>query len=379
MQSSALTIRSRFKLAFGLIVLSDLLSVGVAVSIWQAGGSARTPSIVLGTAALLSIAMAGWGFSHFIRLVCGGLDRQRKKFDEIATTLDLSRRSASPRRDEFGASAGAFDRLMRRIESTVVSVHLSTEALQVASSQIASGNMDLSARTEAQAASLEETAASMSQLTETVKQNAEHMRGALVMARQASMQVETAASAADRMVATIKRIDQNASKVSDVTNLIEGIAFQTNLLALNAAVEAARAGHQGQSFAVVANEVRGLAQRSTAASREIKELIESSAMTAQQGLAQAVDVGETMGQLTQTIKDVSDAFAGVETASNAQQLSIEQVNIAVESMESATQQNAALVEEVAAAAKSLDDQTLELRREVAAFKMQTDPGNIKIA
>jgi len=347
-------------MAFGSIALFNLASVGLATQI---------PQIAVSAFSLLSISAAGWGFVYINRIVCGGLRRQQKKFDEIATTLDLSRRSASPRRDEFGASAAAFDRLMRRIEETVVTVHQSTENLSVAIAEIASGNVDLSTRTDGQAASLEESAVNLSELSTSVKQNSDHMREALVLARDASAQVETGAAVAGRMVETIERINQNSIKVSEVTAIIEGIAFQTNLLALNAAVEAARAGSLGQSFAVVASEVRNLAQRSTVASREIKELILNSAATAQQGLTQALNVGHATAQLQRTIEAVSRSFALVEAASGEQRTRIEQINLAVDSMNSVTQQNATLVEQLANAAKALEDQTLELKKEVAAFNV----------
>jgi methyl-accepting chemotaxis protein len=357
---AVLTIKSRLAMAFGSIALFNLASVGLATYI---------PQMAVSACSLLSILAAGWGFVHISRIVCGGLGRQQKKFDEIATTLDLSRRSASPRRDEFGASAAAFDRLMRRVEETVVTVHQSTENLSLAIAEIASGNVDLSTRTDGQAASLEESAVNLSELSASVRQNADHMREALVLARDASAQVEAGAAVAGRMVETIERINRNSIKISEVTGIIEGIAFQTNLLALNAAVEAARAGSRGQSFAVVASEVRGLAQRSTVASREIKDLILSSAATAQQGLTQALNVGQATAQLQRTIEAVSRSFALVETASGEQRTRIEQINLAVDSMNSVTQQNATLVEQLANAAKALEDQTLELKKEVAAFNV----------
>ena len=171
------------------------------------------------------------------------------------------------------------------------------------------------------------------------------------------------------MLVTIKQIDQNVVKVSEVTAVIERIAFQTNLLALIAAVEAARTSQQRRSFAVVANEVGNLAKRSTIATREIKELIESSTTTAQRGLAQAVTVGQAMVHLKQTIRQASDDFAMVESASIEQRQNIEPVNVAVGAMDSVTQQNAALVGQVAPATRSLEAHTLELKIEIAAFKV----------
>jgi len=245
----------------------------------------------------------------------------------------------------------------------------SAESVAIASHQIASGNADLSARTEEQAASLEETASSMTQLTETVKQNADNAQQANTLATRATGMADAGNDAVQHMVATIEQISGSSSRVSDITGVIEGIAFQTNILALNAAVEAARAGEQGRGFAVVATEVRNLAQRSASAAKEIKELIGTSVSMIHDSEQQAADVGATMGQVKQAIKQVSDIVAEIAAASREQSQGIEQVNVAIGQMEGVTQQNAALVEQAAAASHSLEEQAGHLQAAMSAFKL----------
>jgi len=271
---------------------------------------------------------------------------------------------------EFGDLLRALAKMDRQISSTVRGIQSSAESVTVASREIASGNLDLSARTEQQASSLAETAASMTQLTETVRQNADNAREANALAANANTLAEGGDTAVRAMVGTIAQISGSSSKISEISGVIEGIAFQTNILALNAAVEAARAGEQGRGFAVVAGEVRNLAQRSASAAKEIKELITSSVSMIEGGSKQATSVGETINQVKQAIKRVSDIVGEITTASEEQSRGIEQVNQAVSQMDEVTQQNAALVEEAAAAAQSLEQQATSLKDATAVFKLQ---------
>ncbi|CAE6760573.1 hypothetical protein R69746_03374 [Paraburkholderia aspalathi] len=275
---------------------------------------------------------------------------------------------------EFGQLLEALKKMDQQLSQTVRGIKVSTESVAVASREIASGNTDLSARTEEQAASLEETAASMTQLTETVKQNADNARQANALATSATDIADTGNDSVQAMVGTIGQISSSSSKISEITGVIEGIAFQTNILALNAAVEAARAGEQGRGFAVVASEVRSLAQRSATAAKEIKELISSSVTTIQDGAKQAAEVSATMGQVKQAIKQVSDIVGEIAAASEEQSRGIEQVNQAVVQMDEVTQQNAALVEQAAAAAQSLEEQAKTLQGAVLVFRF-SDPAS----
>ena len=261
--------------------------------------------------------------------------------------------------------------MQNSLEHTIGSVHSGSELIAASSKEIAAGNLDLSARTEQQAASLEETAASMAELTTTVKQNTESARQASVLAVDASDIADKGNHVVERMVGTMSNIAASSTKIAEITNLIEGIAFQTNILALNAAVEAARAGEQGRGFAVVASEVRNLAQRSSAAAKEIKDLIETSVAAIKTGSSEAEQVGQTTAEIRQAVKRVADIIGEIASASEEQGRGIEQVNQAVGQMDQVTQQNAALVEEAAAAAQSLEEQAMKLKQTVALFKVES--------
>src|SRR3569832_1484066 len=228
--------------------------------------------------------------------------------------------------------------------------------------EIASGNADLSSRTESQASSLEETASSMEELTSTVKQNAENARQANQLVVSTADVAAKGGQVVGQVVDTMASIKDSSRKISDIIGVIDGIAFQTNILALNAAVEAARAGEQGRGFAVVASEVRNLAQRSAGAAKEIKSLIEDSVVKVDAGGKLVDEAGKTMDEIVTSVKRVTDIMSEIAAASQEQSAGIEQVNQAVGQMDEMTQQNAALVDEAAAAAESLQDQAGKLPR-----------------
>src|SRR5690606_4868110 len=230
-------------------------------------------------------------------------------------------------------------------------------------------NMDLSSRTEQQAASLEETASSMEELTSTVKQNEDNARQANQMAISASEVAVRGGTVVSEVVDTMGSIDASARKIVDIIGVIDGIAFQTNILALNAAVEAARAGEQGRGFAVVAAEVRSLAQRSAAAAKEIKHLIDDSVNKVDQGSKLVATAGSTIQEVVDSVRHVTDIMGEIMAASQEQSAGIEQVNTAISQMDQVTQQNAALVEEAAAAAASLQEQASGLTSAVSIFKL----------
>jgi methyl-accepting chemotaxis protein len=244
------------------------------------------------------------------------------------------------------------------------------------SSEIATGNVDLSSRTEEQAAALQQTAASLEELTATVKQNASNAQDACTLALTASDVSRQGNEVVGQVVATMGDIRDSSDKIANITGIIEGIAFQTNILALNAAVEAARAGEQGRGFAVVASEVRTLAQRSSSAAKEIKELIQTSVQKVQDGAALAGNAGKTMGEVTEAVARVTTIMEEIASASGEQSHGIEQVNLAIAQMDTVTQQNAALVEEATAASQSLQNQGRLLTDSIATFQVE---GGIVVA
>jgi len=323
---------------------------------WLLVGSIAFVLLVTGTSGI-----------RLYRLINSGLSDIQGTLQEVSLSLDLTRSAKVTRMDEIGRTAVAFNALLTRVTEVVSEVRQSAASVSVASRQIATGNVDLSARTEEQAASLEQTAASMEELTVTVKQNTDNARQASTLAISASEISDKGSHVVGRMVATMEEITASSSKIGEITALIEGIAFQTNILALNAAVEAARAGEQGRGFAVVAAEVRTLAQRSSAAAKEIKGLIETSVGSIQEGSSQAAEVGRTTDEARLAVRRVVDIIGEIAAASEEQGRGIEQVNQAVGQMDEVTQQNAALVEEAAAAAQSLEEQASKMNQLVSVF------------
>ncbi|KWZ62108.1 hypothetical protein WK57_07865 [Burkholderia ubonensis] len=289
-------------------------------------------------------------------------------FDAIAAG-DLRRRIVVTRRDEMGQLLEGLGKMQVGLVETVSTVRGGSESIATAAKQIAAGNIDLSSRTEEQASALQETASSMEQLTGTVKQNADNARQASALAANASEIANKGNVVVGQVVGTMGEINQSSAKIADIIAIIEGIAFQTNILALNAAVEAARAGEEGRGFAVVAGEVRSLAQRSSAAAKEIKTLIDASVERIRSGSALVDEAGRTMTEVIGAVQRVTDIMGEIAAASEEQSGGIDQVARAVTQMDEVTQQNAALVEEAAAAAQSLDEQAARLRETVAVFQL----------
>jgi methyl-accepting chemotaxis protein len=259
--------------------------------------------------------------------------------------------------------------MQQSLSAMVAGVRRSAQTIGTAAREVADGNADLSARTESQASSLQETAASMEELTGTVQQTAENTSHARELAETASTTAASSGAVMRRMMETMAQIDASSQRVVDIVAVIDGIAFQTNILALNAAVEAARAGEQGRGFAVVAAEVRTLAQRSATAAKEIKALIDDSARNIDSGTKLAKDAGSSMGHMVESVQRVAGLVVEIADASREQGHGIGQVNRAIVQMDEVTQRNAALVEQSAAATEAMREQAAELSDMVSVFRL----------
>ncbi|MFJ9449020.1 methyl-accepting chemotaxis protein [Herbaspirillum sp. NPDC101397] len=298
------------------------------------------------------------------------LSQVRNAMDSIGSgNGDLTMRLPEDGKDEVSQIARSFNVFVQKITTILQEIRHTSDAVKVSSSEIASGNLDLSGRTEQQAGALEQTASAMEELTSTVKQNSDNARQANQLALAASAIAKEGGEVVGNVVATMEAINQSSRQIVDIIGVIDGIAFQTNILALNAAVEAARAGEQGRGFAVVASEVRSLAQRSAQAAKEIKVLIDSSVSKVSDGGLLVEKAGQTMVEIVDSVKNVSAIVSEIANASSEQSTGIEEINRAITHMDEATQQNAALVEQAAAAAQSLQDQATSLATIVSGFKM----------
>jgi len=322
------------------------------------------------TAVMVALALGGGMLSAL--LISRSISRPLQRAVELARTVakgDLSANVRNTQNDEIGALLNALADMQASLRHLVGDIRECADSIQVASTEVASGNTDLSQRTELTASSLQQTASSLEELTGTVKQSADSAATANQLATSASKAAHRGGQVMQQVVTNMGEISTSSRKISDIIGVIDGIAFQTNILALNAAVEAARAGEQGRGFAVVAGEVRSLAQRSANAAKEIKTLIGASVESVESGTKLVQDAGGTMQDIVSAVQRVTDVIGEISAATAEQSAGIGQVNGAVVQLDQMTQQNAALVEESAAAAESLREQATRLNGLVGTFQL----------
>ena len=362
------------KLNAALSDMSAKFATHVASTTATSQQKAHQTALLTGLLVLGAIGAALVATAWLRRDVMNDLRRAQLAVGEVARG-NLAVAIDNQRSDEIGALLNSLEDMRVKLRKLVGDVNSGVDSIKIASSEIASGNADLSQRTEEQASNLQQTAASMEQLTSTVKHNADTARQANQLATSASEAASRGGAVVGRVVGTMQDITTSSKKISDIISVIDGIAFQTNILALNAAVEAARAGEQGRGFAVVAGEVRNLAQRSASAAKEIKDLIGESVDRVQAGSKLVDEAGKSMADIVSQVKRVTDLIAEISAASVEQTQGITQVGEAVNQLDQVTQQNAALVEESAAAAESLSQQAAMLAQVVSAFKLSPNESN----
>jgi methyl-accepting chemotaxis protein len=348
-----------------LLEASEQSSLAAADAMIAGASRAQWISAIAVAVVVALSALFGW-------LLRRSIVQPLREASEAAATVargDLTVRMQTGRSDEIGQLLTALNKMVESLHYVVTEVRDSGESIHVASSEVAAGNTDLSARTEHAASNLQQTAASIAQLAQMVAANADSTRQANDLAVNATQVASKGGEVVSQVVRTMEEINASSQKIADIVGIIDGIAFQTNILALNAAVEAARAGEQGRGFAVVASEVRALAGRSATAAREIKALISASVEKVSDGAKLVVTAGSTMGDIVQSVERVTTLMSEINAASSEQSTQIGQVSQAVDQLDHMTQQNAALVEEGAAAAQSLQDQANRLAGAMGQFQL----------
>ena len=350
----------------GKIMLCTLLLVFASWGAALLGGHTMT---VAAGAAWLGVVLLALGMAVYLHRATVAPLSQMLRWANRMAAGDLTQKIAASRSDTVGQLQKALAQLNVNLLSIVRDARQESEHMQLSTREIAQGTQDLSERTEAQASNLEQTAASMEEITGTVKQTAESARQATVLATQATQVAERSSEAVDGVASTMKQIQTASGRISEITQLIDSIAFQTNILALNAAVEAARAGEQGRGFAVVASEVRSLSHRTLSAAKEIRQLIDDSATKVSEGHAKTDAAQKTMTESLELVRRVNTLIGEIHSASNEQLSGISQVNAAVAQLDTITQQNAALVEENAASAMQLNGQAQTMTETVQVFRI----------
>jgi methyl-accepting chemotaxis protein len=360
------------RVVFGFAMLAAAVAALGGAAAW----ALLQPAAEVRQAAAWNIGIAA-GVVAVLSLAAGWLLRSAVKHAVESTVEcvirvaggDLETKIESPGKDEFSWLRHELNSMRKKLRTLVLDVRRSVDSVNTASLEIASGNTDLSTRTENQAGALQQTASSMRQLTSAVLSNAQSTQEARTEVAQSSAVATRGAATMQDMVARMAEIHASATRIGEIVGVIDGIAFQTNILALNAAVEAARAGEHGRGFAVVASEVRALAQRSSTAAREIKQLINDSTTKVGAGSRLVGDAGQTMQDVLASVNRVSQLIGNIAEAGQAQSGEIGQINETIAQIDSMTQQNAALVEQLAAAAQSLQGQSGRLSGAMGSFRV----------
>ncbi|MFB9124443.1 methyl-accepting chemotaxis protein [Paraburkholderia dipogonis] len=342
----------------------------VALDKSEATAGIRSLMLVSLTSLVAMVAIAAAVVSAVTAVTFRGLARVRDSMEAIALgDGDLTVRLPEAGRDEVAQIAGSYNSFIGKMGDVIRRIKGASDAVRHAASEIASGNHDLSRRTEMAAANLQQTAASMEEITSTVTQAANAARQANETVAMASNSAQRGSSVVSNVVSTMNEIEGASSKISDIIGVIDSIAFQTNILALNASVEAARAGEEGRGFAVVAGEVRTLAQRSAQAAKEIKGLIDSNVASVSSGAAFVHQAGQTMNDIVTGVSNVTTIMNEISNAADEQTRGIHEINRAVSQLDEMVQQNAALVEQSAAAASALQTQATDLASAVDQFRI----------
>lgn len=358
-----MTLKSR--LLIGALLLLVIIGAMAALGITNTSGNVRLALSVLCIIAVIAV-VAIWALTA--NAITRPLGAAISHANRVAAG-DLTLSIQAMERGEFGRLMQALKAMDENLVRMVNDIRSGAEAIVTSANEVATGNSNLSKRTEMQASTLEETASSMSSLTSAVRQNTENARKANELAKNANAVAASGGVVVGEVVTTMNDIHDSSRKIADIISVIDSIAFQTNILALNAAVEAARAGEQGRGFAVVASEVRGLAQRSADAAKEIKGLISTSVDKVEAGTRLVENAGKTMDEIVVSVAKVTQIMDQISTASSEQSSGIEQVNQAIGQMEQVVQQNAAVVEQASAAADSMRMQAHRLQEVAGVFKL----------
>jgi aerotaxis receptor len=363
-----LSISAKLSTAFGALFVLATLNAMFAWAL-RGGANANLAGCAIAVAVLGVILAAAFGIVIYSSIVTP-LKNASADIEQMSSG-DLTGKITATGQDEISKVMQSLKILQINIKLLIGQITQSTALVNSGASEIADGVLDLSARTESQASSLEQTAAAMEELTSTVRQNADNAHAATDLVLSTSTIAVKGGEAVNHVVNTMDSMKESSNKIVDIISVIDGIAFQTNILALNAAVEAARAGEQGRGFAVVAAEVRNLAQRSASAAKEIKTLIGNSVEKVEVGGKLVDDAGKTMNEIVDSVKRATSIMGEISTSSREQSAGIEQVNQAIMQMDEITQQNAALVEQAAAAATTMKEQASHLSQLVGAFKLMS--------